>query len=74
MIVACLVPGFTASPATAGDATVLCPMNVRDQCFVSGGGSSLRVWRISPANRNVRAVDVAFGMIKRVITCVVVSI
>ncbi|PSN40467.1 hypothetical protein C0J52_11619 [Blattella germanica] len=66
--------GTMATQGTQGDALLLCRTNVRGLCFVTGGEGSMRVWKIMPEQRQVHAMDVKFGLVKRKIICIVVSI
>lgn len=59
--------GSAASRGIQGEATVLCPTNRRDACFLTAGDGNLVVWRIDKNARNVRGVDVKLSKLKRII-------
>nr|CAD7432825.1 unnamed protein product [Timema monikensis] len=65
--------GNLSNTGTSGDAAVLCTTNQRGLCFVSGGINNLRVWTINPKLRNLQVVEVALGMIRRNIRCMVID-
>lgn len=46
---------------------------MRDQCFISGGENTLKVWRINPETRKVYGMNVKVGKIKRSINCIVIN-
>ena len=46
---------------------------MRDQCFISGGENTLKVWRINPETRKVYGMNVKVGKIKRYINCIVIN-
>jgi hypothetical protein len=47
-------------------------MNLRGLCFSTAGEGMLRLWKVIPGRRQLEAVDVKFGLIKRHIVCMVV--
>nr|CAD7446903.1 unnamed protein product [Timema bartmani] len=65
--------GNLSNTGTSGDAAVLYTTNQRGLCFVSGGINNLRVWTINPQLRNLQVVEVALGMIRRHIHCMVID-
>ncbi|XP_044733714.1 cilia- and flagella-associated protein 52 [Chrysoperla carnea] len=65
--------GATASPDSAGETTVLASTNRRDECFITGGYNTLRVWTIDDNARALQKMDVIMGKIKRNITSIAVD-
>lgn len=65
--------GSFASSETSGNAYTITRTNIRDQCFVTGGDRTLKVWRINRETRKVYGVDVKVGKLKRSINCIVID-
>ncbi|XP_043280984.1 cilia- and flagella-associated protein 52 [Venturia canescens] len=65
--------GSVASNETAGNAFTIARMNIRDQCFITGGDTTLKVWRINPETRKVFGVNVKVGKLRRTVNCIVVD-
>ncbi|XP_063235469.1 cilia- and flagella-associated protein 52 [Bacillus rossius redtenbacheri] len=65
--------GSLSVTGTSGDATVLCRSSNKPKSFCSAGMNNLRVWTIHPVTRSLSASDVAMGMIRRIVLCLVVD-
>ncbi|XP_043464838.1 cilia- and flagella-associated protein 52-like isoform X1 [Leptopilina heterotoma] len=65
--------GSYASTEIAGSAWTVKRTNMRDQCFVSAGENTIKVWRINPETRKLNGICVRVGKIKRTINCVVID-
>ncbi|XP_001607842.2 cilia- and flagella-associated protein 52 [Nasonia vitripennis] len=65
--------GSFASTEIAGNAYTIRRTNLRDQCFVTGGDRTLKVWRINQETRKVYGVDVKVGKLRRCINCIVID-
>ncbi|XP_012271661.1 cilia- and flagella-associated protein 52 [Orussus abietinus] len=65
--------GSFASSETSGNAFTITKTNLRDQCFVTGGENTLKVWRINPESRKVYGMNVKVGKLKRSINCIVIN-
>lgn len=46
---------------------------MRDQCFMSAGENTIKVWRINPETRKLNGINVKVGKIKRSINCIVID-
>ncbi|XP_033214213.1 cilia- and flagella-associated protein 52 isoform X2 [Belonocnema kinseyi] len=57
----------------SGSAWTIRRTNMRDQCFISGGENTLKVWRMNPETRKLYGMNVKVGKIKRSINCVVIN-
>ncbi|XP_053392776.1 cilia- and flagella-associated protein 52-like [Mercenaria mercenaria] len=62
--------GSPAQVESAGDTLCVEFSNVRDDVFVTGGDSTLRVWELDVENRKIRPSEVDMGQIKRKIQCI----
>ncbi|XP_011496716.1 PREDICTED: cilia- and flagella-associated protein 52 [Ceratosolen solmsi marchali] len=65
--------GACASTEIAGNAYTIRQTNLRDQCFVTSGDRTFKVWRINPETRKVYGVDVKVGKLRRSINCIVID-
>ncbi|NXS98946.1 CFA52 protein, partial [Jacana jacana] len=59
----------TASPRSAGNATVVVCSTCRDEMFVTAGSGTLRVWELDPANKKIQPTECQIGKWKRVMMC-----
>ncbi|KAJ3195774.1 Cilia- and flagella-associated protein 52 [Irineochytrium annulatum] len=65
--------GSPASKDSSGVTLSLAYLNKDDNCFVTGGHSTLRVWEINAVQRKVRPTDCQTGQIKRIVKCICVD-
>ncbi|KAJ8898214.1 hypothetical protein PR048_003574 [Dryococelus australis] len=65
--------GSISNTGTSGDATVLCRSSHKPVLFFAAGMYNLRVWTIHRETRSLSAVDVAMGMIRRIVLCILVD-
>lgn len=62
--------GSPAQVESAGNTLCVSFSNYRDDVFVTGGDSTLRVWELDVENRKIRPSEVDMGQIKRKIQCI----
>ncbi|XP_051157858.1 cilia- and flagella-associated protein 52 isoform X2 [Leptopilina boulardi] len=65
--------GSYASTEIAGSVWTIKRTNMRDQCFMSAGENTIKVWRINPETRKLNGINVKVGKIKRSINCIVID-
>lgn len=62
--------GSPAQVESAGNTLCISFSNSRDDVFVTGGESTLRVWELDVENRKIRPSEVDMGQIKRRVECI----
>ncbi|KAH3862265.1 hypothetical protein DPMN_025231, partial [Dreissena polymorpha] len=62
--------GSPAQVESAGNTLCISFSKTRDDVFVTGGESTLRVWELDVENRKIRPSDVDMGQIKRRVECI----
>ncbi|KAL4240132.1 Cilia- and flagella-associated protein 52 [Mactra antiquata] len=62
--------GAGAQVESAGNTCCISFSNHRDDIFVTGGESTLRVWELDVENRKIRPSEVDMGQIKRNVNCI----
>lgn len=65
--------GAYASTEIAGNALTIARTNIRDQCFITGGDGTLKVWHIDPEARKVHGINIKVGKLRRCINCIAVD-
>ncbi|XP_018044232.1 PREDICTED: cilia- and flagella-associated protein 52 [Atta colombica] len=68
-----LICGSFASNDTSGNAYNVTKMHLHDECFVSAGDRTLKIWWIEAKKHRMHNLDVELGKIKRLINCIVVD-
>jgi len=62
--------GSPAQVQSAGLTHTIAFANNSDECFVTGGSGTLRVWKLDVAHRKIWPSDVNMGQLKRVVRCI----
>ncbi|XP_043924725.1 cilia- and flagella-associated protein 52 [Protopterus annectens] len=65
--------GSSASAASAGNTLTVTFSNHSDDCFITAGNGTLRVWELDIPNRKIRPTDCQLGQVKRIVKCIAVS-
>lgn len=62
--------GSPAQVVSAGVTKTITYANLDDYTFVTGGETTLRVWKLDVESRKIRPTEVNMGNVKRVVNCV----
>ncbi|KAK0095663.1 hypothetical protein PV326_007707 [Microctonus aethiopoides] len=65
--------GIYASTEIAGNALTIARTNNRDQCFLTGGDGTLKVWHINSNARKVIGTNIKVGKLRRSINCIAID-
>ncbi|XP_035734777.1 cilia- and flagella-associated protein 52-like isoform X2 [Vespa mandarinia] len=65
--------GSFASNEIAGNTYTITRMNKHEECFLTAGDRTLKVWRIDSKRRKIYGVNVKVGKLRRSINCIVIN-